>query len=95
MVFGRAVILVSREKLDVGGNEKDEGTEGRGAFEQVIPFREDLNIEIVGSGPENLMFDSALRSDMMGSFTSDASPAGAGKIRDPGVMLVARGADIV
>jgi len=32
----------------------------------------------------------------MGSFTSDASPIGAGKkIRNPGVMLVARGARIV
>jgi len=95
LVFWRAVVLVSRKKLDVGYNEKDEGTEGRGAFEQVIRFREGLNIEIVGSDPEDLMFDSALRSDMMGSLTPDASPTGAGRIRNPGIMLVARGAGIL
>jgi len=96
LVFSRAVVLVSTQKPDVDDNEMDEDTEDRGAFEDVVDFRGDLNIEIVGSGPEDVMFDSAPRSDMMGSFTSDASPTGAGKkIRNPGVMLVARGAGIV
>ena len=83
------------KKLNVGDNEKDEGEEGRGAFEQVIHFWEDLNIEIVGSGLEDLMFDSALRSDVMGSFTSDAGPTGAGKIRNPAVVLVTGGTGII
>jgi len=53
------VVLVSTQKPDVDDNEIGEGTEERGAFEQVVGFRGVLNIEIVGSGPEDLIFDSA------------------------------------
>ena len=53
-------------------------------------------VEIVDGGPEDVMFDSAPRSDMMELFTSDAGATGAGKkIRNPGIMLVVRGAGIV
>ena len=61
----------------------------------MVGFRGDLNIEIVGSGPKDLMFDSVPRSDIMGSPTSDTSPTGAGKkIKNRGLMLMARGAGI-
>jgi len=39
----------------------DEGTEDRGAFEDVVDFSGDLNKKIVGSGPEDVMFDSTPR----------------------------------
>jgi len=51
------------------------------AFEQVVGFRVDLNIERVGCGPKDLMFDSVPRSDIMVSLTgsSETSATGAGK----------------
>lgn len=62
----------------------------------MIDYRRDLNLEKVGSGPEDIMFDSVPQSDMMESFTSGAGRTRAGrKIRNPGVMLVVRGASIV
>ena len=73
----------------------NEDTEDQGVFEGVVDFREDLNVEIVSSSPDDAMLDSAPWSDMMGSVTTDAGATGAGKVRSPGVMLVARGAGIV
>ncbi|RPA91283.1 hypothetical protein L873DRAFT_1848385 [Choiromyces venosus 120613-1] len=97
LVFSRAVVLVSTQKPEADDDdEMNDDTEDQGAFEDVVDFRGDLHIEIVGSGPEDVMFDSTPRSDMMGSFTSDTGGTGAGKkIRNPGVMLVAKGAGIV
>ena len=54
----------------------------------MVGFRVDWNIEIVGSGPEDIMFDAVPRSNIMRSLSSDTSATGAGKkIKSRGVIF--------
>lgn len=95
LVFSRAVVLVSTHKPDAGEDDMYE-LEDQPVFEDVVDFRGDLNVEIVGSGPEDVSFDSTPRSEVVGSFMSDTGLTGSGKkIRNPGIVLVAKGAGIL
>lgn len=104
LVFARAVVIVSAVRLEPNQqeDEMDEMDEGFGAqsvFEDVVDFRGDLKVETVGSGMEDVVFDPVPRIDgsfMMGSFMSDPGIGGIGKkTRNPGVILIAKGAGVV
>jgi nuclear pore complex protein Nup133 len=96
LVFPRAVVLVSTQKPGTNKDAMEYDSEEQETFEDVVDFRGDLNVEIVGGGPEDVAFDSTPRSEVMGSFTSETGASGTGKkIRNPGVILVAKGAGIV
>lgn len=99
LVFSRAVVIVSIQKLEPSEDEMDEGYGVQGVFEDVVDFRGDLKVETVGSGMEDVMFDHAPRMEgsfMAGSFVSDTGTGAVGKkIKNPGVVLVAKGAGVV
>lgn len=82
VVFSRAVVVISKVKRD--DSEMDYEDE-EGAFEDVVDFRGDIKIEIVGSGAENV--------DDTDIFTTDQGHSK--RIKNPGVILVAKGAGIL
>lgn len=99
LVFSRAVVIVSTAKPESNEDEMDQDLEVQGVFEDVVDFRGDLKVETVGSGMEDVMFDPVPRMEgsfMAGSFMSDGSMTAVGKkVRNPGVVLIAKGAGVV
>ncbi|KAH0613283.1 uncharacterized protein H6S33_009663 [Morchella sextelata] len=107
LVFSRAVVLVSNYRPRAQQNENDsmmeeEGSDYQGeAFEDVVDFRGNLNVETVGSGMEDVMYDAIPRMDMNGSYMQDSFLSMSGlsttgkKVRNPGIMLIAKGAGVV
>jgi len=85
VVFGKAVVVISGLT-----REREMDDEDQGAFEDVIDFRSDLRIEIVGGGSEGVG-DDLVGGE--GSFTSDQGHIR--RIKNPGVVLVAKGAGIL
>lgn len=100
LVFARAVVIMSTVDLEPNEeNKMDEGFGVQGVFEDVVDFRGDLKVETVGSGMEDVVFDPVPRMDgsfMTGSFMSDLGTGAMGKkTRNPGVILIAKGAGVV
>lgn len=106
LVFSRAVVLVSNYRPGAQQNENDsmmdESSDYQGeAFEDVVDFRGNSNVETVGSGMEDVMYDVIPRMDMNGSYMQDSFVSMSGllttgkKVRNPGIMLVAKGAGVV
>jgi nuclear pore complex protein Nup133 len=83
IVFPKAVVIMSK----INGNEAEDIKDGW--YEDVVDFRGDLSIEIVGSGQEFVEKDTA----PAGSFTGDQGHVK--KIKNPGVILLAKGAGIL
>ncbi|KAL7273102.1 hypothetical protein RUND412_004061 [Rhizina undulata] len=95
VVFSRSVVIVSNRKGGDVDTDMEGEVEEKGLFEDVVDFRGDVNVSIVGSGLEDVAFDNAPRTDM-GSFMSDSGVVTFGKkVRNPGCILVAKGAGIV
>ena len=84
VVFTRAVVVIS--KLHRDANDMDDDEE-EATFEDVVDFRGDLGIEIVGSGQENI------EDEVSGSFTIDQGHNK--RVKNPGVVLMAKGAGVL
>lgn len=84
VVFSKSVVVISGLTRERGMDDD------QGAFEDVIDFRSDLKIEIVGSGSEGAGDDLV---GVEGSFTSDQGHIR--RTKNPGVVLVAKGAGIL
>jgi len=87
VVFPRAVVVISKIRQDPSEMEYDQQQE---SFEDVVDFRGELGIEIIGSGSESVDIDMA---EVIGSFASDQGHVK--RIKNPGVILVAKGAGIL
>ncbi|KAA8895178.1 Non-repetitive/WGA-negative nucleoporin C-terminal-domain-containing protein [Sphaerosporella brunnea] len=86
VVFDRAVAVISKMPV-----MEDEMLEQDAYYEDVVDFRGDLRIEIIGSGPESV--DKGPSTDVSMSFTTDQGYTR--KIKNPGVVLVAKGVGIL
>lgn len=96
VVFPRAVVIVSLTKPQIDPDMDPDEYERIAVFEDVVDFRGDLNVEIIGSGSENAVIERQSSSQMTTSFGSFASEQGhAKKTRNPAVVLIAKGAGVV
>lgn len=93
VVFPRAVVIISSVNTTVVDEDGDvvQQTE---LFEDVVDFRGDINIDIVGSGSEDVVTDTA-RTEMSLSFGGQDQAPQTERLKNPGVVLVAKGAGIV
>lgn len=93
VVFPRAVVIISsisKPSTDEDGMEDDQPE----FFEDVVDFRGDIKIEIVGSGSEDVVTSSARAANP--SFQSqEQASSQAERLKNPGVVLVAKGAGVV
>ncbi|KAF8475745.1 Non-repetitive/WGA-negative nucleoporin C-terminal-domain-containing protein [Kalaharituber pfeilii] len=108
IVFTRAVVILSnlnptgsgeRRAISEGDMDVDrqllqeeEEEERKAVFEDVIDFRGDVNIDIVGSGGEDILFESLQREGSLGHVGEDI---GQKRTVNPGVVLIARGAGVL
>jgi nuclear pore complex protein Nup133 len=86
VVFDRAVAVISK----IPGMEENM-SEQEMYYEDVVDFRGDLRIEIIGSGPESV--DKGHSTEVSGSFSTDQGYSR--KIKNPGIVLVAKGVGIL
>ncbi|KAF8421957.1 Non-repetitive/WGA-negative nucleoporin C-terminal-domain-containing protein [Tirmania nivea] len=108
IVFTRAVVILSNIKPNEGGGrrtiteddmdvdrqllQEEEEEEMKVIFEDVVDFRGDANIDIVGSGGEDILFETFQPEGSFGHSGEDISHK---KIVNPGVVLIARGAGVL
>jgi nuclear pore complex protein Nup133 len=89
VVFPRAVVVISSLHADtVQAMDVDSQV-----FEDVVDFRGDVSVEIVGSGLESVDSEPTTANEVITSFSSDQGYLK--KTRNPGVVLVAKGAGIL
>jgi nuclear pore complex protein Nup133 len=90
VVFDRAVAVISKIPA-----MEDDISEQETYYEDVVDFRGDLGIEIIGSGPESV--DTRASTEVSGSFSGSFSgdQGYTRKIKNPGVVLVAKGVGIL
>lgn len=108
IVFTRAVVILSNLKPNEGSGrrsitdddmdvdrqllQEEAEEERRVVFEDVIDFRGDVNIDIVGSGAENILFETFQPESNLGHGVGDIVSK---KILNPGVILIARGVGVL
>lgn len=93
VVFPRAVVVISKARRAPSGEEMDCGDGEYASFEDVVDFRGDLGIEIVGSGPEGVEDDLVASVEAMGSFSTVQTHVR--RAKNPGVILIAKHAGIL
>jgi len=108
IVFTRAVVILSNLQPNGGGGrrtiteddmdvdrqllQEEEEEEKKVIFEDVVDFRGDADIDIIGSGGEDILFET-FQSD--GSFSHNGGDIAHKKIVNPGVVLIAQGAGVL
>lgn len=108
IVFTRAVVILSNLKPSEGGGrrtitdddmdvdrqllQEEEEEERKVIFEDVVDFRGDANIDIVGSCGEDILFETFQPE---GNFSHNGEDIAHKKIVNPGVVLIARGAGVL
>ncbi|RPB28331.1 hypothetical protein L211DRAFT_833299 [Terfezia boudieri ATCC MYA-4762] len=108
IVFTRAVVILSNLKPNEGGGrrsiteddmdvdrqllQEEEEEERKVIYEDVVDFRGDANVDIVGSGGEDILFETFQPE---GSFGHNGEDIAYKKIVNPGVVLIARGAGVL
>lgn len=108
IVFTRAVVILSNLRNSEGGERRsitdedmdvdrqllmeEEEEERKVVFQDVVDFRRDANIDIVGSGAEDILFETFQPEGAFGHRGEDIAHK---KIVNPGVVLIARGAGVL
>lgn len=108
IIFSRAVVILSNLKPSEGRGRRsiteddmdvdrqllmeEEEQERKVVFEDVVDFRRDANIDIVGSGGEDILFETFQPEGSYGHSTDNIALK---KIVNPGVVLIARGAGVL
>lgn len=95
VVFSRAVVVVSALLRDssLDNDQMSLDWDTREVFEDVVDFRGDIRIEIVGSGSEGVENDLIMGNEVSGSFSHDQGHTK--KIKNPAVILIAKGAGVL
>lgn len=108
VVFTRAVVILSNLRInDAGGRRRitdgdldvdrqllmeEEEEERKAVFEDVVDFRGDVNVDIVGSGGEDILFETFRPEGSLGHIGEEIAHR---KIVNPGVVMIARGAGVL
>lgn len=94
VAFPRAVVVVSMTgSMDSDSMDVDETSVG---YEDVVDFRGDFNIEIVGSGVEDVADDPERENEVTTSFSAqEPTTSHTKRSRNPGVIVVAKGAGVL
>ncbi|KAK6338292.1 hypothetical protein TWF730_002356 [Orbilia blumenaviensis] len=103
VVFSRAVVLTSiipEDKYDVefGDGIPDVSYDSTVGFEEVIDFKANSRVEIIGSGVEELTQDGTAALNPIKSFRMDSSASGGDlrrKYYSPGVVIITKGAGVL
>ncbi|KAI5784588.1 Non-repetitive/WGA-negative nucleoporin C-terminal-domain-containing protein [Geopyxis carbonaria] len=97
LVFPRAVVVVSTLQggmlLDDAMEDNDE--EQPGVFEDVIDFRGDVDINIIGGGMEDVEISSTSQQEVSSSFGPIEANPQVRKHKNPGIIVVAKGAGVI